>query len=123
MKYLITIFLFSALLFSCSNKDNTPKTGHEGHDHMSASKEMASEERVIYYTCPMESHKHIHSAEPGNCSECGMALVEGVITSEDKMEYYGCPMKIHSHIRHDKPGTCEACKMELKPMRLKKSTS
>ncbi len=33
------------------------------------------EEKLVYYTCPMESHKHIQSAEPGKCPECGMKLM------------------------------------------------
>ena len=75
-------------------------------------------ETLIYYTCPMESHKHIHSSEPGTCSECSMVLVQAVTTSEEKMEFYGCPMEIHSHIRGEEPGTCSECSMTLKPMRL-----
>lgn len=79
-----------------------------------------TDENVIYYTCPMEAHKAVHSSEPGKCPECGMALVAGVITSEENMEFYGCPMEAHSHVRSDKPGKCAECGMELKPMRLKK---
>jgi len=78
-------------------------------------------EILSYYTCPMESHKHIHNNNPGKCSECGMELVATVITSENNMEYYGCPMPIHSHIRHSEPGNCEECGMKLLPMRLVKS--
>ena len=79
------------------------------------------EESLIYYTCPMESHKHVHSGQPGKCPECQMALVRGVTTSVDSMEYYGCPMESHSHIRTGEPGTCPECPMALKPMRLDKS--
>ena len=61
----------------------------------------------------MESHKHVHSAEPGNCPECNMTLVAGVTTTEEKREYYGCPMEAHSHVRSDKPGSCEECGMEF----------
>ncbi len=78
-------------------------------------------ERVIYYTCPMDSHKHIHSSQPGTCSECNMKLVAGVVTLEEMKDYYGCPMEAHSHVRSDSPGTCEGCGMKLKPMRLVKS--
>ena len=120
MKYLLSMIMFSIVLISCGGekegqpaKSNTPQPMEKSHAQM-------DEERLIYYTCPMESHKHIHSREPGSCSECGMALVPGVITSEDKMEYYGCPMEIHSHVRQETPGRCAECNMELKPMRLKK---
>ena len=78
------------------------------------------EETVIYYTCPMEEHKHVHSDSAGVCSECNMALVAAVVTSEDKMDFYGCPMLEHSHVRSDQPGTCADCGMTLKPMRLVK---
>lgn len=120
MKYLFVVTLFSVLLISCGGeKDTAAKSKPTMAMHESAAQ--IGGEKLIYYTCPMESHKHIHSSEPGSCPECNMTLVQGVITSVDKMEYYGCPMKIHSHIRHENPGKCEECKMELKPMRLKKS--
>jgi len=122
MLKLITPLVFAGLfLMACGKTDE-----HAGHDHAMGEmkKEMPaqaqSEERLIYYTCPMESHKHIHSREPGDCSECGMKMVEGVVTTEDKMEFWGCPMEAHAHIRLDDPGTCESCGMQLKPMRLKK---
>ncbi|MBC8403141.1 MAG: hypothetical protein H8E14_16765 [Candidatus Marinimicrobia bacterium] len=84
-------------------------------------KGMSDQEQLIYYTCPMEKHKHIHSQEAGNCTECGMKMVEAVVTTEDQAEFYGCPMEAHSHVRSDKPGVCESCGMKLKPMRLNKS--
>ena len=80
--------------------------------------QVADYERIIYYTCPMDEHKHVHSDKPGKCTECDMALVPGVITQMDKAEYYGCPMLIHSHIRSEAPGKCAECGMELMPMRL-----
>ena len=77
-------------------------------------------EEVIYYTCPMEEHSHIHSSEAGECPECGMALVAAVETTEENAEFYGCPMEEHSHVRSSEPGRCPECGMFLKPMRLKK---
>lgn len=118
MRHLFFVII-ALFLFACGQKEEA-KTEHRHNDHEmkeSASAGMA-EEKVIYYTCPMAEHKHIHSAQPGQCPECGMELVAGVITSEDKMEYYGCPMLIHSHVRSDSAGTCAECGMELKPMRL-----
>ena len=82
---------------------------------------MTADERLIYYTCPMETHKHIHSAQPGNCPDCGMKLVPVLVTTEENKEFYGCPMEAHSHVRSDKPGPCSECGMTLKPMRLAKS--
>jgi hypothetical protein len=77
-------------------------------------------EKIIYYTCPMEDHKHVHSDKPGKCHECGMALVAAVLTTEDKADFYGCPMEAHSYVRTDISGKCPQCGMELKLMRLKK---
>ncbi len=119
MRYLIALVLISGLMISCGDKEEAPALKHDGHADMEMSKTPAGEEKLIYYTCPMESHKHIHSREAGTCPECDMTLVPGVVTTEDKMDYWGCPMLIHSHIREDAPGRCVECKMELKPMRLK----
>ena len=129
MKFLLMTLTIVALMVSCSDKEkpvvmNTNNHGDMKHDDPAAMEKtmaVSDGEKLIYYTCPMESHKHIHSSEPGVCPECNMTLVPGVITSVDKLEYYGCPMEIHSHVRQDAPGRCPECKMELKPMRLKKS--
>lgn len=120
MKYILTIGVTAVFLVACGGQKDTSHTDkkerpmHEAADHA-----MAEGERLIYYTCPMDSHKHVHSREAGKCPECSMDLVEGVVTTEEQMEYWGCPMLIHSHIRHDEAGTCAECKMKLKPMRLK----
>jgi hypothetical protein len=107
----LAVFL---VVVGCSKNDTDQQT------QTSQSEETTIDEKLIYYTCPMESHKHIHSAEPGKCPECNMELVKAVTTSEQKMEFYGCPMEAHSHIRSDKPGKCDECSMTLKPMRLEK---
>ncbi|MCH7613441.1 MAG: hypothetical protein IIB95_08090 [Candidatus Marinimicrobia bacterium] len=115
-RILITSILGVILgLTACQGK----KDSHEGHDL--SKNEMAKpavEEKLVYYTCPMESHKHVHSQEPGNCPECGMKMVQAVMTPVETADYYGCPMPDHSHVRSDKPGNCNECGMELKPMRL-----
>ena len=123
MKYLWMTVLMGVFVVGCGGEKETAAANHDGHNHTAMEKTVAPAdgEKLIYYTCPMESHKHIHSSEPGTCSECNMTLVPGVITTEDKMEYYGCPMLIHSHVRQDSSGRCAECKMELKPMRLKKA--
>lgn len=123
MKYLWMIVILAALVVSCSSEKDAQAMKHDGHEQATMEKSQAriDGEKIIYYTCPMESHKHIHSSEPGMCSACNMKLVPGVITSVDKMEYYGCPMEIHSHVRQDTSGRCAECKMELKPMRLIKA--
>ncbi len=129
MKYLLTTLTVVALIVSCGDKEKAVAMNHENqgemkqddHATMDKTMEVSDGEKLIYYTCPMASHKHVHSSESGVCPECNMTLVPGVITSVDKLEYYGCPMEIHSHVRQDAPGRCAECKMELKPMRLKKS--
>ena len=78
------------------------------------------DEKLIYYTCPMDAHKHIRGREAGKCSECGMDMVAGVITTKEKADFYGCPMVMHSHIRSDEAGACKDCGMNLEPMRLVK---
>ena len=90
----------------------------EMSEHQHKQEKVSTVEKTYYYTCPMENHKHIASATPGDCSECGMKLVAAVEVKADSADYYGCPMYQHSHIRHESPGKCEECKMDLKPMKL-----
>ena len=91
------------------------KMNHTGeHDHSS----MEQEETIAYYTCPMESHKHIHSPGPGSCSECGMKLVPALEVDSGSADFFGCPMPEHSHVRSDKPGSCTECGMALIPLKL-----
>jgi hypothetical protein len=100
------------VLIAC-NGQNEQKSDHQDKQ----AKEFTNE-KTYYYTCPMAEHKHIASATPGDCSECGMKLVAAVEAKPDSVDYYGCPMSQHSHIRHEKPGKCEECNMDLKPMHL-----
>lgn len=86
----------------------------KAHDHSS----MEKEESIAYYTCPMDSHKHIRSSSPGSCSECGMKLVPAVEVDSESADFFGCPMPEHSHIRSGSPGTCTECGMKLKPFKL-----
>ncbi len=104
-------------------------TNHD-HDQMSKDSEgkmnhqqMSKTENIAYYTCPMESHKHISSDEPGSCPECGMALVAATEVSPDQADYFGCPMPSHSQIRADEAGQCPECGMNLKPYKLEKADS
>lgn len=123
-KYLISLLVLSMVIFAGCGKSGTDvakQNAPEGHKMTATEVNTVEGEKLIYYTCPMESHKHVHSHESGTCIECGMPLVAGVITSEDDMDYYGCPMLEHSHVRSDQPGTCADCGMKLKPMRLVKS--
>jgi len=118
MRYFSTMIILVVLVAACGGKQEPSHSDHDGHMHGAVTAKMVDEERLIYYSCPMQEHKHIHSMEPGECSICGMEMKAGVITTEEKMEFWGCPMEVHSHIRQDAPGTCELCMMKLQPMRL-----
>ena len=115
------------LIAACGGKNQnepTAKAAEMDHNAMAMAgvdkSQINGGEKLIYYTCPMESHKHVHSSQAGKCSECSMELVPAVVTLENMKEFYGCPMEAHSHVRSDSPGTCEDCGMKLKPMRLVK---
>ena len=123
MRLIVFIWLFSLIiLFGCSEKKEAEQHMHNAQEQKMDKADMnkSADEQTIYYTCPMESHKHVHSAEEGKCPECNMDLVAAVTASEDNKEFYGCPMESHSHIRNSESGKCPECSMELKPMRLKK---
>ena len=111
----VLLSLAFTFIVGCSKSDS------ENPQPATPTDQAAVAETLIYYTCPMDAHKHVHSSKPGTCSECSMVLVKAVTTSVDKMDFYGCPMEIHSHIRSDEPGICPECSMALKPMRLVKN--
>ena len=129
----VMIVVLMMVLIACGGKNETQSQGQssisetthkmEGHESIKMEKQkthISESGQLVYYTCPMESHKHVHSDEPGNCPECGMKMVAAVVTTEKSAEYFGCPMKSHSHIRSVKPSTCDQCGMKLVPIRLKK---
>jgi P-type Cu+ transporter len=63
------------------------------------------------YTCPM--HPEVHTATPGPCPTCGMALepiTPGVAAAKTE---WTCPM--HPEIVRAAPGTCPICGMALEP--------
>jgi len=120
MKYLMFICAMTVLI-NCGGKDQVPASKQVAPAVAQETTAAAEKgERLIYYTCPMPEHKHVHSMEPGNCPECGMQLVPAVVTTPEQAEFYGCPMEIHSHVRQAGPGRCPECKMKLEPMRLVK---
>ena len=112
--FCVLLVFASVFVVGCSKNDS------ENSQEASPVGDVLVEEALIYYTCPMDSHNHVHSKEPGKCPECQMTLVKGVTTSVEKMDFYGCPMEIHSHIRGQEPGKCPECSMALMPMRLVK---
>lgn len=128
MKSMIAIITLSTgVLLGCQDKateqikesssmeqNQKSEASHADHGHASMEKAVSPE----YYTCPMESHKHINSQEAGNCPECGMALIPVVETTAAEADFYGCPMPEHSHVRAEEAGSCPECGMQLKPMKL-----
>lgn len=113
------------IAYGCEKKEKSAKPAPEESATAATPEEVSEtvskEEMTMYYTCPMEAHKHVHSDQPGNCPECGAELVPAVKVEEANAEFYGCPMPEHSHVRHDEPGTCEECGMKLVPMKLGKT--
>jgi len=119
----ILIFLVvSFLLLACGSKKNADEQTKQEVQAVSTHEINKSKigDKVMYYTCPMESHKHIHSQEAVKCPECNMELVAVVESNKNNMDFYGCPMPIHSHVRSYQPGKCDECGMDLMPMRLEK---
>lgn len=55
------LLVATALLMGCG-KGHDHDHDHSGHAHQ--------------YTCPMKEHADVVSDKPGNCSKCGMKLVE-----------------------------------------------
>jgi Cu+-exporting ATPase len=72
----------------------------------------AMADRKIDYTCPM--HPDVHSAVPGNCPKCGMALEPATIIAPAIRTRYTCPM--HPQIVRNEPGNCPICGMTLEPL-------
>jgi len=111
------------------DRDSMKMEGHDSmkmHDHKAMEMKQGMEkekgtEKALYYTCSMESHKHVRSSEPGKCPECGMNLVKVVEVDEREADFFGCPIPGHQHIRSDEPGKCPEDGMLLLPMKLKKS--
>ncbi|NQV37980.1 MAG: hypothetical protein HQ509_08250 [Candidatus Marinimicrobia bacterium] len=126
----IGVILSSTLMAcDCCKSNNTDQTAtttqseimtEKGHDMMGKMDHMEMDTTVVYYTCPMKSHKHIHSSESGKCTKCGMTLVKAEITTIEEAEFYGCPMESHSHVRSAEEGACTECGMKLMPMELNK---
>ncbi|MCJ7801388.1 MAG: hypothetical protein MUP82_03415 [Candidatus Marinimicrobia bacterium] len=123
-KMILTIIVATILgLVACNSEKTTmddSKQAEKAKSMEETSKKMMAS-AVVYYTCPMESHKHVHSMEADTCSECGMVLIQVVKGTDEDHDFYGCQMAEHSHVRSDEPGTCAECGMDLMPMRLEKN--
>ena len=120
----ITLWLVVSIgLLACSGKKTVEEQTKQEVPAV-ATHEMSNSiigDKVVYYTYPMEDHKHVHSHEAGKCPECGMELVAVVEGDESNNDFYGCPMPEHSHVRSNQPGKCGECGMDLVPIRLEKS--
>lgn len=66
----------------------------------------------VYY-CPMHCEGERTHNKPGDCSVCGMPLVEEPQAAQQQQ--YTCPM--HSEIITTKPGSCPKCGMDLVPLK------
>lgn len=66
-------------------------------------------DQTMDYTCPM--HSDVHSAGPGACPKCGMALEAATLSVPDRRMQYTCPM--HPEIARSEPGVCPICGMAL----------
>ncbi|MBE0391710.1 heavy metal translocating P-type ATPase [Flavobacterium sp. PL002] len=64
------------------------------------------------YYCPMFCEGDMVHDNPGDCSVCGMDLVQEAVVNQ-KVQYT-CPM--HPEIIKDGPGDCPICGMDLVPM-------
>lgn len=120
---IIILLVTSLVLLACSGKKTAEEQTKQEVQGVTTHEmsELEIGDGVIYYTCPMETHKYIHSQEAGKCPECGMNLVAFVEGNESNKDFYGCPMPKHSHVRSNQPGKCDECGMDLMPMRLEKS--
>lgn len=120
---IIILLVTSLVLLACGGKKTAEEQTKQEVQGVTTHEMSESEigDGVIYYTCPIETHKHIHSQEAGKCPECGMNLVAFVEGNESNKDFYGCPMPKHSHVRSNQPGKCDECGMDLMPMRLEKS--
>lgn len=76
---------------------------------------LGADGNIITYTCPMESHAYVKLAEPGECPDCGMTLVEEQLEDDPEGDWYTCPMDSHAHVVQSEPGKCPVCEMRLVP--------
>lgn len=86
-----------------------------GHDHQEGVSDMSEtetrpEDPYDIHTCPMPEHFHVLNYGPGDCPECGMALVPVSETENDSV--WVCPMPECGTVQ-DKPGVCPVCNMNL----------
>jgi rubrerythrin len=83
---------------------------HDHEDHAEAPEGGGSEDPYNIHTCPMPEHFHVLNYGPGDCPECGMALVPVSETENDSV--WVCPMP-ECGTAQDEPGVCPVCNMNL----------
>ncbi len=86
-----------------------------GHDHSHDQMEMQAEKQESddsynIHTCPMPEHFHVLNYGPGECPECGMALVP--VGETENSPVYVCPMP-QCEVAEKEPGLCPVCNMKL----------
>ena len=83
----------------------------QDHDHSKMDHKKMKMDAKKEYTCSM--HPEVKSDKPGDCSKCGMKLIEKKAdTKKSKMtKTYTCSM--HPDVKSDKPGDCPKCGMKL----------
>jgi len=85
---------------------STPPAG----EHAEASVKSSDDDPYNIHTCPMPEHYHVLSYGPGQCDECGMALVP--VRETDNEDVFVCPMP-ECGIARNNPGQCPVCNMSL----------
>jgi len=85
---------------------------HSHHDHSKEQKQSASGNGSGVFYCPMHCEGDKTYDEPGDCSVCGMDLVEEQNMSSAS-DIYTCPM--HPEVEQKGPGSCPKCGMDLVP--------
>ncbi len=95
--------------YSIHNKDDLPQK----ENHSNAAKTKKVNGTGTFY-CPMHCEGDKTYLKPGDCTVCGMDLVEEQNLSAKNSEQWTCPM--HPQIIRDEPGSCPICGMDLVPM-------
>ena len=109
LKKLQETLLKAGLHYTIDLPDNDAHN-HSEHQHKPP-KSSALIGNGIYY-CPMHCEGEKTYDKPGDCSVCGMHLIEQpkVVSGQQ----YTCPM--HPDVIKDQPGACPICGMDLVPL-------
>ena len=90
-----------------------PLGEHQHHDHLPKEKTNAAGTGTFY--CPMHCEGDKTYDQPGDCTVCGMDLVEEQnLSPTASTGQWTCPM--HPEVVKDEPGACPICGMDLVPL-------